>query len=94
MFEKLFSNSGAKLRMVANITFCLYVIAGEVVGFFFAFVDDDVFIFFPLGIAAGFVVGWLSTLIMHVFANIAENIVAIGKMLYKISENYPENQEN
>ena len=93
MFETLFSNSGAKLRIVANITFCLYVIWGGIVGYYFASANDT-FIVFLIGIVAGFIVGWLNTLMMHVFANIAENIVAIGKMVYKISENYPENHEN
>lgn len=81
MFEKLFSNSGKKLHIVANVIFCLYVIAGGIVGYFFAFVDDDVFIFFPLGIAVGFGVGWLSTLMIHVFADIAENSDSINRKI-------------
>ena len=93
MFETLFSNSGAKLRIVANITFCLYIIFGGIAGYYVASANDNV-ILFLIGIVTGFVVGWLSTLMMHVFANIAENIVSIGKMVYKISENYPENHEN
>ena len=93
MFETLFSNSGAKLRIVANITFCLYIIFGGIAGYYVASANDNV-ILFLIGIVAGFIVGWLSTLMMHVFANIAKNIVSIGKMVYKISENYPENHEN
>lgn len=93
MFEGLFSDSVAKLRIVANITFVLYVIAGGIMGYSFASANDT-FISFPIGIVVGFGMGWLNTLMMHVFANIAENIVAIGKMIYKISENYPENHEN
>lgn len=90
MFEKLFNNAGSKLRIVANITFVLYVIAGAMVGCLFAFIEDDVIIMLPVGIASGFVVGWLSTLMFHVIADISENLSSINRKMSSITEN----QEN
>lgn len=86
MFEMLFGNPGAKLHIIANILFCLFTIAGTVIGFIFAFVFDDVIIMLPIGIAGGFLIGWLNGLSLHLFADIAENLYYINKNVYTATD--------
>lgn len=86
MFEKLFGNPGQKLHVIENIIFCLFVIVGTVIGFMFAFVFDDVIIMLPIGIAGGFLIGWLNGLSLHIFADIAENLYHINKNVYTTTD--------
>lgn len=84
MFEKLFGNPGAKLRILANIMFCLFVIAGIVLGILFA--ADGTAILLPVCVVGGFIVGWLWGLSLHLFASIAENLHYINKNVYTTTE--------
>lgn len=86
MFEKLFGNPGAKLHIIANIMFCLFVIAGTFIGIMYAFIDDDVIIMLPIGIAGGFLIGWLNGLSLHILADIAENLYYINKNVYTVTD--------
>lgn len=94
MFEKLFGNPGAKLHILANIIFCLSVIVGTFIGIMFAFINDDVIIMLPIGIAVGFLIGWLNGLSLHLFASIAENLYHINKNVYTTTEIIKKKNEN
>lgn len=94
MFEKLFANAGAKIKLMAKINFVLWVIAGAFIGFLFAFVEDDIFIMLPIGIAGGFIIGWLSSIVWFLIGETAKNISMIHNDIANIIKGNSNNNDD
>ncbi len=60
----------------------------------FAFVNDNVIIMLPVGIAGGLLVGWLNGLSLHLFADMAESLYHINKNIYTTTQIIEKKNEN
>ena len=89
-FEKLFRNPGKKFRILANVVFCIYLLAGIVLGLI-GLGDEETIILILIGPVAGFIVGWLNALFLHLFASIAENLYYINKNTSSLTNNSDQN---
>ena len=90
LFEILFRNSGKKLHIVANVVFCIYLLAGIVFGIL-GLLDEDTIILILICPVSGFIVGWLNGLFLHLFASIAENLYYINKNTSSLTNNSDQN---
>lgn len=74
----MFENAGAKLKVLAKISFALYVIGGLIAGFGMLEDSDGASL---LIIPACVLAGWLATIMLYAFAELCENVTRIA---YKI----------
>ena len=78
MFNKLFSDVGGKLKLLATIWFYLIWIGGMIAGVVLIAVDPDDFVVFGLlMLALSWLVAWLMSLMLYAFGQLVQNSDAI-----------------
>ncbi len=82
----MYSDYGNRLHVLASIIFWLYMITGIIIGILYAFLWDDVVEALFIAPIVGFVSGYLNSLVLHVVADIAENLDYLNKNVYTITD--------
>lgn len=84
----MFKNAGKRLMGLAKFIFWLIVILGLILGFIFSLAKSEE-IFILVGIIAGVLFGWISSLLLYAFGELCEEVRLLAELEENDSDSKP-----